>query len=182
VDERVEMPGSAEKLEDLARNLLILLEGWRGEDAVEDVRVYHNAYRTGGDYVPVRRSLLPLDREWLARIRGEPWPSRVIPMFRAPWSELFAFLVREYLFLSLFRAGAESMAAEHASRMQAMEKALGRIEEHLDELRGRHRTLRQAAATEELLDVSAGYEALITPWEGPAGDDRAAPGGGDGGR
>lgn len=69
-------------------------------------------------------------------------------------------LVQHYLFVSLFRACAESLASENASRIAAMQAAEKNIEERLDELHGVFNQLRQDAITEELIDIVAGFEAL----------------------
>jgi len=69
-------------------------------------------------------------------------------------------LIREYLFISLFRACAESLASENASRLAAMERADRNIEDLLDHLHGRFHRQRQGSIDEELFDVTAGYEAL----------------------
>ena len=70
-------------------------------------------------------------------------------------------LVREYLFISLFRACAESLASENASRLAAMERADKNINELLEQLHGTFHRLRQAGIDEELFDVVSGFEALI---------------------
>jgi F-type H+-transporting ATPase subunit gamma len=70
-------------------------------------------------------------------------------------------LVREYLFISLFRACAESLASENASRLAAMERADKNINELLEQLHGSFHRLRQAGIDEELFDVVSGFEALI---------------------
>ena len=69
-------------------------------------------------------------------------------------------LIREYLFISLFRACAESLASENASRLAAMERADRNIDELLDSLNGSFNHLRQSQIDEELFDVISGYEAL----------------------
>jgi F-type H+-transporting ATPase subunit gamma len=69
-------------------------------------------------------------------------------------------IIREYLFVSLYRACAESLAAENASRLAAMERADKNIEELLDTLEGTFHRLRQTGIDEELFDVVAGFEAL----------------------
>jgi F-type H+-transporting ATPase subunit gamma len=74
---------------------------------------------------------------------------------------LLSSLVREHLFVSIFRAGAESMASEHATRLAAMQAAERNIGEHLDEMNGVFHRARQQAITEELLDIISGYETLI---------------------
>ncbi len=62
----------------------------------------------------------------------------------------------------MFRAGAESTASEHATRLGAMQAAARNIDEHLDEMNAEYRRVRQQFITEELLDVVAGFEALTS--------------------
>ncbi len=69
-------------------------------------------------------------------------------------------LIREYLFVSLFRACAESLASENASRLAAMQHADKNIEEMLEDLNGKYYRLRQNSIDEELFEVFSGFEAL----------------------
>ena len=69
-------------------------------------------------------------------------------------------LVREYLFVSLFRASAESLASENASRLAAMERAEKNISDSLESLQGAFHRVRQGGIDEELFDVVSGSEAL----------------------
>ena len=69
-------------------------------------------------------------------------------------------LIREYLFVSLFRACAESLASENASRLAAMQRADKNIDELLEHLNGTFHRLRQSGIDEELFDVISGFEAL----------------------
>ena len=69
-------------------------------------------------------------------------------------------LVREYLFVSLFRACAESLASENASRLAAMQRAEKNIDELLEDLNRTFHRLRQSGIDEELFDVVSGFEAL----------------------
>ena len=75
---------------------------------------------------------------------------------------LLSRLVRQYLFVSLFRAMAESLAGENASRIASMQAAEKNIQERLAELSTAYNQRRQTAITEELLDVVTGFEALMT--------------------
>jgi F-type H+-transporting ATPase subunit gamma len=68
--------------------------------------------------------------------------------------------VREFLFISLFRACAESLASENASRLAAMQRADKNINDLLDQLHGEFNQLRQSTIDEELADVISGFEAL----------------------
>jgi F-type H+-transporting ATPase subunit gamma len=69
-------------------------------------------------------------------------------------------LIRQYLFAVLYRALAESLASENAARLASMQAAEKNIEERSDELTARYHRRRQNAITEELLDVTAGFEVL----------------------
>jgi F-type H+-transporting ATPase subunit gamma len=73
-------------------------------------------------------------------------------------------LVREYLFVSLFRACAESLASENASRLAAMQRAEKNIDELLVDLNRAFHRLRQSGIDEELFDVVSGFEAQSGLW------------------
>ena len=75
-------------------------------------------------------------------------------------TETLRALIREYLFVSLFRACAESLASENASRLAAMQRAEKNIGDLLEDLNGSFRRLRQSGIDEELFDVISGFEAL----------------------
>jgi F-type H+-transporting ATPase subunit gamma len=76
------------------------------------------------------------------------------------WNRLFSLLVRQYLFVSLYRALAESLATENASRLASMQVAERNIENRLDELNTQYHQQRQGAIDAELFDLVAGFEAL----------------------
>jgi F-type H+-transporting ATPase subunit gamma len=88
------------------------------------------------------------------------WPTGNLPEVIGSGTTTLGALVREYLFISLFRACAESLASENASRLAAMERADRNIDELLETLHGTFHRLRQRAVDDELFDVSSGYEAL----------------------
>ena len=69
-------------------------------------------------------------------------------------------LISEYLFISLFKACAESLASENASRLDAMQRAEKNIGDLLDDLNKKYHRLRQSSIDEELFDVVSGFEAL----------------------
>jgi F-type H+-transporting ATPase subunit gamma len=69
-------------------------------------------------------------------------------------------LTREYLFISLFPACADSLASENASRLAAMQRAEKSIGDSLETLNARFHRVRQSGIDEELFDVVTGFEAL----------------------
>jgi len=62
--------------------------------------------------------------------------------------------------VSLYRAFAESLASENASRLASMQNAEKNIEEQLQDLNVQYHRTRQMTITEELLDIVAGFEAM----------------------
>jgi F-type H+-transporting ATPase subunit gamma len=83
-------------------------------------------------------------------------------------------LIHEYLFVSLFRACAESLASENASRLAAMQRAEKNIDELLETLNGLFHRLRQSSIDEELFDVISGFEALSKPRVSRGSDEQGA--------
>ena len=122
--------------------------------------VFHNRPQSGALYEPVGQRLLPLDAQWqhgLAKVR---WPTKTLTEVRGSGARTLRALIREYLFISIFRACAESLASENASRLTAMERADKNIDEWLKNLHGTFHRLRQSGIDEELFDVISGFEAL----------------------
>jgi F-type H+-transporting ATPase subunit gamma len=159
-DAVLEAPGSVSGVGRVVQELLFHLETWESGGAVDHVFLFYNRSRGGASYEPRSVHLLPLDRGWLERLRRRPWEGRCLPMVSGPPGETFSALVREYLFATLFRALADALAAENASRLAAMQGAEGKVAERLEDLRREYHRHRQQAITEELLDIAAGFEAL----------------------
>jgi F-type H+-transporting ATPase subunit gamma len=153
-------PDAVEQITPRVQDLLVEVERWRTKKQIQEVLLFYNETTTGTAFAPTVQQLLPLDRRWLVQLEEQTWPTRMIPIFRMDWAPLFAALVREYLFVSLYRAFAESLASEHSSRLAAMQVAQDNAEERLDDLARRFHQRRQSAITEELLDITAGSEAL----------------------
>ncbi len=153
-------PESVEGISHRVQELLVRIERWRRDTSIDRVLLVYNELTSGTSYAVQTQSLLPLDRAWLAQIEQDDWPTRMVPSFRVDWDDLFAALVRQYLFVSLYRALAESLASEHSSRLAAMQRAETNVEERLDSLQTRFHRQRQNAITEEVLDITAGFEAL----------------------
>ena len=81
--------------------------------------------------------LLPLDETWRAGLSKLAWPSANLPEVLEGGDATLQALISEYLFISLFRACAESLASENASRLAAMQRAEKNIGELLEELNQR---------------------------------------------
>jgi len=156
------LPGSVDGLTETAHGTLLKIDEWRTERRVARVLLFHNLRSDAATAEPRGTQLLPLDLAWLRQLLRQPWPSRAIPNYTMDTEALFAALARQHLFVRLFRAGAESAAGEHATRLTAMQAAERNIEEHLAEMNSAYRRKRQESITDELLDVVAGFETLVT--------------------
>ena len=111
-------------------------------------------------YEPVGRRLLPLDHVWQSKLAASAWPTRTLPERVGGLAHALEAFIREYLFVLLFQACAESLASENASRLAAMQRAEKNIEEILEDLNRTFHRVRQESIDEELFDVISGYEAL----------------------
>jgi len=153
------VPNSVKAITPLIGQIQLESEAQRAKVGYERVYVFHNRPQSGSLYEPISQRLLPLDAQWQQHLAGIRWPTAILPEVMLSTSTLRA-LIREYLFISLFRACAESLASENASRLAAMERADRNIDELLDRLQGSFHRLRQSLIDEELFDVISGYEAL----------------------
>ncbi|MDI1314737.1 F0F1 ATP synthase subunit gamma [Prosthecobacter sp.] len=155
------VPNSVKAITSLVAQIQIQSESHRVKGDYQQVYVFHNRPQTGSLYEPVSQRLLPLDEIWQHSLTKIPWPTKIIPEVLNDLPATLRALIREYLFISLFRACAESLASENASRLAAMQRAEKNITELLNHLHGSFHRLRQISIDEELFDVVSGYEALM---------------------
>ena len=156
------VPTSVQTITPLVGQIQIESEAHRAEGEYAQVYVFHNRPKSGALYEPVSVRLLPLDAQWQQRLARVPWPTKTLPEVLCDGTTTLRALIREYLFISLFRACAESLASENASRLAAMQRAEKNIDDLLETLHGSFHRLRQSGIDEELFDVVSGYEALAT--------------------
>jgi F-type H+-transporting ATPase subunit gamma len=160
VEGYISLPGSVTGIMPKVHRLLSKIDSWQRERNLEQVFLFYSRQISGARYEPHTVHLLPVDKQWLARIRERKWPGKAVPMFTMAWDPLFSALIRQYVLVSLFRAFAESLASENASRLASMQGAEKNIQEQLGSLRMRYHQQRQMSITEELLDIVSGFEAL----------------------
>jgi F-type H+-transporting ATPase subunit gamma len=160
VEGSVSVPSSTSGIGAAVEEVLRKIEEWHFSEGVEFVVLFYARPVSGAWYRVRGVRLLPVDEDWIHSLKTKPWPSKVLPMFTMEEAQLFERLIREYLFVSLFRAFAESLASENASRLASMQVAERNIEDHLRTLTTESRQLRQMIITSELLDIISAYEAL----------------------
>ncbi len=154
------VPNSVSAITPLVNHILIKSEEIRQENQFYDFYIFYNSPLTGVGYQQEKRQLFPPDENWYSEISKMEWPSENLPQVIGGAERTLRTLISEYLFVSLYKASAESLASENASRLEAMERAEKNIDEMLVELNRGYNSLRQSTIDEELFDVIAGFEAL----------------------
>jgi len=157
---RFAVPNSVKAITPLVGQILVESEARHSRGKVTELYLFYNRPTSAAVYAPVSQRLLPLDANWRRKVAERPWPTGTLPEVLGGGTETLRALIREYLFVSLCRACAESLASENASRLAAMQRADKNIDELLGDLNGTFHRLRQSGIDEELFDVISGFEAL----------------------
>ena len=154
------VPNSVSAIAPLVGEILLNTEArlHHGEDF--ELYLFYNRPTSLAGYEPANQRLLPLDEVWRRNAAKRPWPTRSLPEVMGGRANTLRALIREFLFVSLFRACSDSLASENASRLAAMQRADKNIDELLEDLNGKFHRLRQSGIDEELFDVISGFEAL----------------------
>lgn len=154
------VPISVRAITPLVGQILLESETFLAQGANAELRLFYNRPDSGAAYAPIGQRLLPLDNTWRIKLIAQAWPTKSLPELVGDSTAALRAILREYLFVSIFRACAESLASENASRLAAMQRADKNIDELLEDLKRTSHRLRQSSIDEELFDVISGFEAL----------------------
>lgn len=154
------VPNSVKAITPLVGQILLESETGRSRGEIAELHLFYNRPTSRTVYAPINQRLLPLDETWRRELATLPWPTGNLPEVIGSTTATLRALIHEYLFVSLFRACAESLASENASRLTAMQRAEKNIDELLEDLNRHFHQLRQSGIDEELFDVTSGFEAL----------------------
>lgn len=153
------VPSSITSITPLIGQILSEYVRYRPQQENTKVLIFYNRLHAQTIYEPASQQLLPLDVAWHNELAQKEWPNNNLPeLIENADNPLLSALIREHLFSSLYRACAQSLASENASRLAAMQRAEKNIDTLLDDLRQISRTLRQSSIDEELFDVMAAFK------------------------
>lgn len=165
------VPNSVSAITSLIGQILIQSQLDKPRYGASNLYIFHNALsrnsRSGTIYSPLSQRLLPLDIAWVRKLKEIPWPTNnraeiaVSAAVTNRSGSTLSALIREYLFVSLYKACAQSLASENSSRLAAMQRAEKNISELLEDLNQTFHRLRQSTIDEEMFDVISGFEALV---------------------
>jgi F-type H+-transporting ATPase subunit gamma len=160
IDEHFALPGSLNGIQTRVQTLVQRLEACRREKGMETVHILFNRMKGGAAFEPTDLRVLPLDENWMKAFQKQPHPGRCIPRLGLSREPLFRHLFSQYIFVSFYRALAQSLASENAARLQSMQAAEKNILEMEENLQQKFRETRQNRITSELLDIISGFEAI----------------------
>jgi F-type H+-transporting ATPase subunit gamma len=101
----------------------------------------------------------PSETEEERRAKEFPAPD-IDYIYEQPAEEIFKDMLPRYVVMELFQAMLESVAAEQAARMTAMDSATNNANDVIDSLTLTMNRARQAAITKEIIEIVSGAAAL----------------------
>ena len=129
-----------------------LVARYVGEE-IDGVFIAYNEFKSIVSQKPVIEQVLPIPREDLGAA-GEDY------IYEPDAASLLETILPAYVRIEIWRALLESVAAEHAARMTAMDSATKNAKELTDALTLHMNRVRQASITTEIIEVVSGAEAL----------------------
>ncbi|HEY8226250.1 MAG TPA: ATP synthase F1 subunit gamma [Pyrinomonadaceae bacterium] len=139
-----------------------IIKRYADEEEIDKVFLIYNEFKSVLQQRVVLEQLLPVAR---AKTE-EPDPRSAQPVnlidyiWEQPPEEIFRQLLPRLIETQVFRALLESVASEHGARMTAMDSASKNASELIDALVLNMNRVRQAAITNEIIEVVSGAAAL----------------------
>jgi F-type H+-transporting ATPase subunit gamma len=121
----------------------------------DKIEIIYNQFKNAATQIPQVEDFLPIK----AVAEGDS-NSNTDYIFEPSKEEIILELIPKSLKMQLYKAVRDSFAAEHGARMTAMHKATDNAKELRDELLLTYNKARQAAITNEILEIVGGAEAL----------------------
>ena len=148
---------SYEKAREIGSRLTQLFEG----EEADMVYLVYNRFKNALVQQPTATRILPIASEDTDEENEEEGNGSDIPFEFIPEpEELLKRLVPKYVETLVFRALLESAAGEHGARMTAMKSASDSANEMSEELTMQLNKMRQAAITQEIIEIASAAEAI----------------------
>lgn len=121
----------------------------------DKIQIIYNQFKNAATQLPQVEDFLPI----VSVAEGKS-NSNTDYIFEPSKEEIILELIPKSLKMQLYKALRDSFAAEHGARMTAMHKATDNAKELSDDLLLTYNKARQAAITNEILEIVGGAEAL----------------------
>ena len=122
--------------------------------AFDKIELVYNKFKNAATQVVMNETFLPIASETQGVNVNQDY------IFEPSKAEIVETLIPKSLKTQLFKAIRDSFASEHGARMTAMHKATDNATELRDQLKLTYNKARQAAITNEILEIVGGAEAL----------------------
>jgi F-type H+-transporting ATPase subunit gamma len=133
-----------------------IMEGFLNKE-FDKVEVLYNGFKNAAVQLPTIEQFLPVEKLETA---GNVKAKSVDYLFEPNQKTIVEELIPKSLKIQLYKAILDSNAAEHGARMTAMNKATENAKDLIKELKLSYNKARQAAITNEILEIVGGAEAL----------------------
>ena len=132
------------------------------DTSIDKVFLLYNEFKSVLSQRVVLEQLLPVSRakQDEPEAKSPQGASLVDYIYEQPPAEMFGRLLPRLVETQIFRALLESVASEHGARMTAMDSASKNASELIDTLTLNMNRIRQAAITNEIIEVVSGAAAL----------------------
>ena len=124
------------------------------EQEFDKIRIVYNRFKNAATQIITNEQFLPIVTDNDDESNNQDY------IFEPAQSEIVNELIPKSLRTQLFKALRDSYASEHGARMTAMHKATDNATELRDQLKLTYNKARQAAITNEILEIVGGAEAL----------------------
>ncbi|MEN8799740.1 MAG: ATP synthase F1 subunit gamma [Flavobacteriaceae bacterium] len=141
---------SFQNIAQIADNLM----NYYSEGAYDRILLIYNRFKNAATQIIMKEQFLPILPS------AEEKESTADYIFEPSSEEIVVHLIPKSLKTQLYKAVRDSYAGEHGARMTAMHKATDNASELIEELTLTYNKARQAAITNEILEIVGGAEAL----------------------
>ena len=122
----------------------------------DSVQIVYNKFKNAATQIVIQEQYLPIENNGSENDQKESSDY----IFEPSQVEIISELIPKSLKTQLYKSIRDSYASEHGARMTAMHKATDNATELRDQLKLTYHKARQAAITNEILEIVGGAEAL----------------------
>jgi F-type H+-transporting ATPase subunit gamma len=139
-----------------------IIKEYTEDKEIDKVFIIYNEFRSVLSQRVAQEQLLPVSRARAEQEEEKPQQAAnlVDYIYEQPPEQMFSTLLPRLIETQIFRALLESVASEHGARMTAMDSASKNASELIDSLTLNMNRIRQAAITNEIIEVVSGAAAL----------------------
>jgi F-type H+-transporting ATPase subunit gamma len=139
-----------------------IIKMYTEDEEIDKVFIVYNEFKSVLSQRVVLEQLLPVSRakQEESEAKSQQPVTLIDYIYEQPPEEIFSTLLPRLIETQIFRALLESVASEHGARMTAMDSASKNASELIDSLTLNMNRIRQAAITNEIIEVVSGAAAL----------------------